>query len=80
MFGKAKDRMGQFQMIQKMMQGENFKAFISHPKIQTLLKDPEFLALLKTQDFNKITLNPKFSALRGDQDLAALASKLNFPR
>ena len=79
MFGKMKDMMGQMQMIQKMMKDENFKAFMSHPKVQELFKDPEFIAMLKTQDFQKISNHPKFSILREDKELAALAAKLKFP-
>jgi hypothetical protein len=79
MFGKMKDMMGQMQMIQQLMKDENFKAFMSHPKIQQLMKDPEFIAMLKTQDFKKIALHPKFSVLRDDKELAELASKLKFP-
>ncbi len=79
MFGKMKDMMGQMQMIQKMMKDENFKAFMAHPKVQELFKDPEFIAMLKTQDFKKIAAHPKFSVLREDKELADLAAKLKFP-
>ena len=77
MFGKMKDMMQQFQMMQKLMKDENFKAFITHPKVQELLKDPEFQDLIKSQDMSKIMTHPKFSAFREDSELAALASKLN---
>ncbi len=76
MFGKVKDFMGQMQLMQKMMQDENFKAFISHPKIQVLMKDPEFIELLKSKDIQKISGNPKFSILRDDRELADLAQKM----
>ncbi len=79
MFGKAKDMMDQFKLVQTLMKDENFKAFMAHPKIQTLMGDPEFLAALKTQDMQKISSNPKFSVLREDRELALLASKLKFP-
>ncbi len=76
MFGKVKDFMGQMQMMQKLMQDEDFRAFMAHPKIQVLMKDPEFLDLLKSKDFQKISSNPKFSVLREDKELAALAQKM----
>jgi hypothetical protein len=79
MFGKMKDMMGQFQLMQTLMKDENFKAFISHPKIQEMMKDPEFIEALKKQDFTKISNHPKFSALKNDRELAELASKLKLP-
>lgn len=76
MFGKMKDFMGQMQLMQKLMKDEDFKAFISHPKIQVLMKDPEFAELLKSKDFQTISGHPKFSVLRDDKELAALAQKM----
>lgn len=78
MFGKMKNMMGQMQMMQKLMKDENFKAFMMHPKIQELLKDPEFLEAMKNQDTTTLMNNPKFSALRQDPELAKLAAKMNF--
>lgn len=72
-----KGMMDQFQMMQKLMKDENFKAFIMHPKIQELLKDPEFQELMKSQDMGKMMNHPKFTAFREDAELASLASRLN---
>ena len=80
MFGKVKGMMDQMQLFQKLMKDENFKAFISHPKIQELLKDPEFQEMLKSQNMSKMMNHPKFSALREDKELAGLAAKLNLAR
>ena len=77
MFGKMKDMVGQFQMMQKLMQDENFKTFISHPKIQELFKDAEFKAVAKTQDFAKIMAYPKFAQLMKDPEVAQLLTKIN---
>ena len=77
MFDKMKDFAAQMQMMQKLMKDENFRNFISHPKIQALLKDPEFQEALKKQDPSKLLENPRFAALRQDPEVAALASKLN---
>lgn len=77
MFDKMKGFMNQMQLMQKLMKDENFKAFMSHPKIQEMLRDPEFLEALKKQDTSKLMSNPKFSALRNDKELAQLAAKLN---
>ncbi len=67
----------QFQLMQKLMKDENFKAFMSHPKVQEAFRDPEFQAAIKTQDQNKIMGNPKLSALMRDPEVAALLSKVN---
>lgn len=80
MFGKMKNMMDQFKMMQEMMKDENFRAFISHPKIQEMMKDPEFIAAMKTQDFAKIASHPKFAVLRTDPELMTLASKLKMPQ
>ena len=80
MFGKMKGMMDQMQLIQKMMKDENFRAFISHPKIQEMFKDPELQEMMKKQDMSKMMTHPKFAALREDSELAALAAKLNLPK
>ena len=77
MFEKFKGMAGQFQMMQKMMQDEDFKAFIAHPKIQALFQDPEFKEVAKTRDFAKILSNPKFAGLMQDPEVASLVAKLN---
>jgi len=77
MFEKFKGMAEQFQMMQKMMQDEDFKAFISNPKIQALFQDPEFKDVAKTRDFGKILANPKFAELMRDPEVAALVAKLN---
>ena len=72
-----KDMAGQFQMMQKLMQDENFKAFISHPKVQELFNDAEFKEVAKTKDFSKILVHPKFAVLMKDPELASLMAKIN---
>lgn len=77
MFGGMKDMMGQMQMVQKLMQDENFKAFIAHPKVQMLFEDPEFKEVAKTRDFSKIMTHPKFATLTRDPEVASLMAKIN---
>ena len=77
MFGKMQDMMKQMQTMQKLMKDENFKAFITHPKVQELLRDPEFQTLIKGQDMSKIMTHPKFTVFREDPELAAMALKFN---
>ncbi len=77
MFDKMRDMAQKMQMMQKLMKDENFKAFMTHPKIQELLKDPDFQELVKNGNMDRIASHPKFSAFRNDPGLAALVMKLN---
>ena len=77
MFGKMKDMMQQLQMMQKLMKDENFKAFISHQKVQAVMKDPEFQELIKKQDWLKLGTHPKLAALMKDPEVAPLMAKLD---
>ncbi len=80
MFGKMKDMAAQMQIIQKLMKDENFKALIAHPRMQELMKDPDFLELMKTKDFEKAASNPKLAGLKSDPELLQLMSKVSLPQ
>jgi len=77
MFKKMQEMAGQFQMMQKLMQDDNFKSFIGHPKVQELFKDADFKEIAKTKDFARIMAYPKFAVLMKDPELAAAMAKLN---
>ena len=77
MFDKMKDMMGQMKLMQDLMKDENFKAFISHAKVQELFKDPEFKEVAMTRDFSKISAHPKFMELMRDQELSQLLMKID---
>ena len=77
MFDSAKDMMKQLQMMQRLMKDDNFKALMSHPKVQDLFKDQQFLALITSQDMGKIATYPKLVALMADPSLAPLFAKIN---
>ena len=79
MFGKMKSMMDQIKLAQQLMKDENFKAFMSHPKMQELFKDPEFIALIKTQDFSKIMSHPRFASVLKDPEVLELMKKLKSP-
>ena len=78
MFGKMGDMMKQLQMMQKLMKDENFKAFISHPKMQELIKDPDFMALMKKQDMPALQKHPKFGSVMRDPEILELIRKIDF--
>jgi hypothetical protein len=77
MFDKVKGMMQQMQLMQKLMKDEHFKAFITHPKVQALFKDPEFLELMKKQDMAKLQGHPKLMALLSDPDVRPLMAKID---
>ena len=77
MFDKMKDMMQQMQLMQKLMKDEHFKAFISHPKVQELFKDPQFLELIKQQDMAKLQSHPKLMALLRDPEVQPLMAKVD---
>ena len=76
MFENFKNMADQIQMAQKLMKDENFRNFMSHPKVQELLKDPQFQESLKKQDPSQLFNHPKVLALQTDPEIAALAAKL----
>ncbi len=77
MFDGMKNMAAQMQMMQKLMKDDNFKAFISHPKVQELFRDPEFKDVAKSRDFSQIATHPKFAALMKDPELSSLLMKIN---
>lgn len=80
MFGKMGDMMKQIQMMQKLMKDENFKAFISHPKMQALIQDPEFMQLMKKQDMAALQKHPKFGSVMKDPEVLELIRKIDFKK
>ena len=77
MFDKMKDMMGQMKMMQELMRDENFKTFISHPRVQELFRDPEFKVVAASRDFSKIAAHPKFMELARDPELSQLLLKID---
>ena len=81
MFGKMKDAMQQLQWMQKLMKDENFRAFLSHPKVQVLLQDHEFLKKVQEAGGSSVAMSdPKLSQLAEDPDLRQLMSKIDFAK
>ena len=75
MFDKLKGAMGNLQAMQALMRDENFRTFLSHPKVQALFEDPEFRQIVQTKDFSKIMTHPKFANLTRDPEVASLMAK-----
>lgn len=77
MFEGFKNKVNQFQLMQKMMKDDNFKAFISHPKVQEVMKDPDVQQLIKSQDMSKVAAHPKFMSLMQDPEVGPLLSRID---
>ncbi len=68
--------MQQAQALKRLMQDERVKALAGHPKVQALLRDPDFLTLVQSQDLAKISAHPKFTTLMQDPELSQLVAQL----
>jgi len=77
MFGKMKGMVEQMQMMQRLMKDENFRAFMSHPKVQELFKDPEFQEIVKSKDQARVMSHPKMVALVRDPEVGEMMKKLD---
>lgn len=78
MLGRMKDIMQQLQTAQRLMKDDNFKALVSHPKVQEVFRDPEFVAVMQSKDPAKIVGHPKLAALMRDPEIAALFGTVDF--
>jgi F0F1-type ATP synthase delta subunit len=77
MFGKMGEMMKQFQTMQTLMKDEHFRALLSHPKVQTLFRDPAFQEAVKSKDPSKIMSHPQLAELLRDPDVAPLLAKID---
>ena len=77
MFEKFGGMVKQLQLVQRLMKDENVKALLSHPKVQTFFKDPEFQEIIKTQDMAKLATHPRLASLMRDPDIAPLLAKVD---
>lgn len=67
----------QFQMMQKLMNDENFRSLISNPKVREVFMDPEFQKLIQEKSLTKLSTHPKFASLMSDPEVVRLIAKLN---
>ena len=77
MFDKLQDNMKQAQFMMRLMNDDRFKALISHPKVHTLLKDPEFQQVIQLQELAKIAVHPRLASLFQDPELVVLFSTID---
>ena len=77
MFGQLSEWFEQLRNAQHLMKDERFRALISHPKVQDVLRDPELQTLMKAKDMTRIAGHPKFLSLIRDPEVNRLIASLN---
>ena len=65
-----------FNDLVKLAQDQDFQKFLAHPKVQVLMKDPEFQKAVKEKDVFKLTSHPEFSELMKDPEIRSALEKL----
>ncbi len=76
MFGKFKQQIDLYKEAGKLLQDENVRALLAHPKFQELMRDPEFQRQAQGQDFSKLASHPKFASLSNDPELKQIFEKI----
>ena len=71
------DMMAAFGKMQTLLKDENFRNFISHPKVRELFGDPEIAILSQSRDFAGLFAHPKLQSLMTDPEIRGLISKLD---
>lgn len=82
MFGHLGNLSDQMKMLGRLMKDEKFRAVLMNPKVQELMRDPEFLALIKSQDMGKMMTHPRLAELMRDPELSQSIMELqsSFPK
>lgn len=70
----------QMKLMMKMMQDPDFRAFISHPKVQEVFKDPDFQETVKLKDPAKVMAHPKMQILMSNPEVSHLIRKVDFAK
>ncbi|MDP3920220.1 MAG: hypothetical protein Q8R76_05390 [Candidatus Omnitrophota bacterium] len=75
MFGAFQSYGEMMKALMQLMKDERFRKLMANPKVQGLLKDPEFLQLAQAKDITKIKDHPKFGSVMNDPEVAELMSR-----
>jgi len=60
----------------KLAKDENFRKFLSHPKVQELLKDKEFEKAVKEKNIFKLMSHEEFSKVLKDPEVASALEQM----
>ena len=60
----------------KLARDQDFQKFLANPKIQELMKDPEFQKAVTEKNVLKLTSHPEFSELMKDPEIRSALEKL----
>ncbi|MBI4357874.1 MAG: hypothetical protein HY584_01120 [Candidatus Omnitrophica bacterium] len=61
--------LGNFGDLVQLAKDENFRKFLSHPKVQSLMNDPEFKRAVEEKNVFKLMANPEFRELVEDPEV-----------
>ncbi len=73
-FGKP---FGDFNNLLKLAKDENFKKFLAHPKVQTLMRNEEFKRAVQEKDVFKLMGNQEFRELLQDPEIRSALDEMN---
>ena len=68
------NNMGQFLKLAK---DENFRKFLAYPKVQELMKDPQFKTSVQSKDMTQLMNNTKFTELMKDPEIRNVLQNLS---
>ena len=60
----------------KLAQDQDFRKFLGNPKVQVLMKDPQFQKAVQEKNVFKLTAHPEFSELMKDPEIRSALEKL----
>lgn len=76
-FGKMGSMMKNLSKMQGLMKDENFKAFLEHPEVKSLMMDQDFQKAVQSKNYMKLMSNPKLHKIMNDPAVKDALSKLN---
>ena len=67
---------GNLSELIKLAQDPDFQKFLTHPKVQILMKDPEFQKGVKEKNILKLSSHPEFSEVMKDPEIRSALEKM----
>jgi hypothetical protein len=68
---------GNLSELIKLAQDPDFQKFLSHRKVQILMKDPEFQKAVQEKNLLKLTSHPEFSEVMKDPEIRSALEKIS---
>jgi hypothetical protein len=68
---------GNFDALLKLAKDENFRKFLTHPKVQELMADPEFKRAVQSKDMLQLISNKRFTEIMKDPQVREALKQVN---